>query len=59
MTHGRERRRCQVCVSLDRQVLERLEAIAEAERRPMSQLLRVVIDDWSSGRQPRIEVDAA
>jgi len=55
----RDRRRHQVSITLDRVVLDRLERIAEAEQRSLSNLLRCVVSDWSSGREPRISVEAA
>jgi hypothetical protein len=59
MAPVRDRKRPTVSITLDRSVLERLERIAEAEQRPLSGLLRLVISDWSAGRRPRIEVEAA
>jgi predicted transcriptional regulator len=43
--------RDQVSARLDPEVLEVVQRIAEAERRPISNLVRNVLEDWAKGRE--------
>jgi hypothetical protein len=52
-------RRNQVSVRLDPRTIETIEKVAEAEARTVSNLVRIVLADWASGRRPRVEADAA
>ena len=53
------KQRNQVSVRLDPRTIETIEKVAEAEARTVSNLVRLVLEDWTAGRSPRVGVDAA
>jgi hypothetical protein len=50
--------RDQVSARLDPEILEVVEQVAEAERRPVSSLVRNVLTDWAKARESQ-QQDAA
>jgi len=50
--------RDQVSARLDPEILEVVEQVAEAERRPVSSLVRNVLEDWARARASQ-QQDAA
>jgi hypothetical protein len=53
--HTRE----QVSARLDPEVLEVVQHVAEAERRPISSVVRNVVEDWARGRMTQHGPEAA
>ena len=50
-TNEHRARREQVSARLDPDVLEVVERIAAAERRPVSNLVRNIVSDWAAARE--------
>jgi hypothetical protein len=50
------RRREQISVRLDDEILTAVERAAEEERRTVSNLVRNVLADWANDRRQRVEV---
>jgi hypothetical protein len=50
-TSEQRHRREQVSARLDREVLEVVERVAELERRPISSVVRNVLEDWARTAQ--------
>jgi len=46
-------RREQIATRVDPEIVETIERVAEAERRPVSSLVRNVLTDWARDRQPQ------
>jgi hypothetical protein len=47
---SKKQMREQVSARLDPEVLEVVQHVAEAERRPISNLVRNIVSDWAKGR---------
>jgi hypothetical protein len=50
-TKQQNRTRDTVSARIDPEVLEVVERVAEAERRPVSNLVRNILSDWAAARQ--------
>ena len=44
---------------MDPRTIETIEKVAEAEGRPVANLLRTVLSDWADGKTPRVQVETA
>ena len=56
MAYLTRRRREQISVRLDDEILTAVERAAEEERRTVSNLVRNVLADWANDRRQRVEV---
>jgi Ribbon-helix-helix protein, copG family len=54
-----KRQREQVSARLDPDVLEIVERVAEAERRPISNLVRNIVSDWAASRRTEQQREVA
>jgi hypothetical protein len=50
MSNEQRQRREKVSARLDPAVIEVIEAVAEAERRPVSSVVRNIVEDWAERR---------
>ena len=50
MSSAKKQPRDQVSARLDPEVLEVVQHVAEAERRPISNLVRNIVSDWAKAR---------
>jgi hypothetical protein len=50
MSNEQRQRREKVSARLDPAVIEVIEQVAEAERRPVSSVVRNIVDDWVGAR---------
>jgi hypothetical protein len=51
MASPKRQPRDQVSARLDPEILEVVQHVAEAERRPISNLVRNIVSDWAKGRE--------
>ena len=51
MSNEQRQRREKVSARLDPAVIEVIEQVAEAERRPVSSVVRNIVEDWAERRQ--------
>jgi predicted transcriptional regulator len=54
-----KRQREQVSARLDPDVLEIVQHVAKAERRPISNLVRNIVSDWAASRKSQTAREAA
>jgi predicted transcriptional regulator len=54
-----KRHRCNVTARIDPEVLEVVQAVAQQDRRPVSNLLRNIIADWALARRERAQEQSA